>query len=146
MGRSWPHLGVNFGNFLLDIVMFRKNHFFEDKTVRRRFRDQLRPKKAPKGPKMTPKRDPRSTPKRPKIDIKIDINFDANSKGRQLEVGYCSLGLGPPREPLGGATGTPRSRQSTPPGTHARVLNKKIIIELKLCGYRTIGWVDGMMS
>ena len=26
---------------------FVKNHFFEDKTVRRRFRDQLRPKKAP---------------------------------------------------------------------------------------------------
>ena len=42
-------------------------HFFEDKSVRRRFRDQLGPKKAPTLPKMTPKRDPRSSPNRPKI-------------------------------------------------------------------------------
>ncbi len=59
---------------------FVHNHFFEDKTLRRRFWDQLRPTRAPKGAKRTPKRDPRSTPKRIKTDIKIELNFDAITK------------------------------------------------------------------
>ena len=63
LGRSWPHLGINCGNFLSENVLFRENHFFDDKTVRRRFRDQLRWTKTPKGPETTPKRDPRSSPK-----------------------------------------------------------------------------------
>ena len=89
--RSWTLLGAIMGRFgapswgkkrLKPFILngLVKNHFFDDKTVRRRFGDQLRRAKSPKGAKMTPKRDPGSTPKRPKIDIQIDINFDAKTK------------------------------------------------------------------
>ena len=109
---------------------FVEHIFFEDKTVRRRFRDQLGPKKAPKCPQHEPKRGPRSTPKRPKIDIKIDMNFDANPRGAQPLLGRRHWAETPPR----GAPGTrprepteaaqaPRDRPPRPPGTHVRVLN-----------------------
>ena len=56
--RSWTRLGAILGRFgapswakkRLEPFILNgsvKNHFFEDKTVRRRFRDQLGPKKAP---------------------------------------------------------------------------------------------------
>ena len=56
--RSWTRLGAILGRFgapswakkrLKPFILkgLVKNHFFEDKTVRRRFRDQLGPKKAP---------------------------------------------------------------------------------------------------
>ena len=81
--RSWVDLGPILGSILAKkywkTYYFVKNRFFEHKSVRRRFRDQLGPKKAPK---MTSQMGPRSTPKRTKIDIKILINFDANPKGR----------------------------------------------------------------
>ena len=88
---------------------FVKIHFFDVKTVRRRFRGQLGPKKAPRGPKMTPKRDPRSTPKRPKTDIKIDLNFNAKTKRvgqgstRRLWAGTSPQGSAPGA--LGGGPG-----------------------------------------
>ena len=99
---------------------FVQHHFFEDKTVRRRFWDQLRPTKAPRGAKMTPKRDPRSTPKRPKTDIKIELNFDAKTK----RVGQGSVrrlwGAPPPwRRPRSPGEGGQATRER-PPGTHAR--------------------------
>ena len=108
--RSWVvlghHLGPRNAPNPYKTYGFVDNHFFEDKTVRRRFRDQLGPKKAPRGPKMTPKRDPRSTPKRPKTDIKIDLNFDAKTKRvgqgstRRLWAGNPPQGA--PQEPWGG--------------------------------------------
>ena len=49
--RSWVDLGPILGSILSKnhwkTQCFVKNHFFEDKSVRRRFRDQLGPKKAP---------------------------------------------------------------------------------------------------
>jgi hypothetical protein len=104
--RSWSlwgrHVGARRPQKYWKTYYFVQNHFFEDKTVRKRFRDQLKRKNAPSGAKTTPKRDPRSTPKRPKIDIKIDINFDAKTK----RVGHGStfrLWAGTP--PPGGAPG-----------------------------------------
>ena len=56
--RSWTRLGAILGRFgapswakkRLKLIIsngFVKNHFFEDKMVRRRFQDQLGPKKVP---------------------------------------------------------------------------------------------------
>ena len=89
--RSWTRLGAILGRLgapswvkkrLKPFVLngFVNNHFFEDKTVRRRFGDQPWPTKAPKWSKMTPKTQPKSTPRRSKIDINIDIKNDAKSK------------------------------------------------------------------
>ena len=68
--RSWSlwgrHVGARRPQKYWKTYYFAQNHFFEDKSVRRRFWDQLRPTKAPRGAKMTPKRDPRSTRNDPK--------------------------------------------------------------------------------
>ena len=50
--RSWVDLGPILGSSLAKkhykkTQCFVSNHFFDDKTVRRQFRDQLGPKKAP---------------------------------------------------------------------------------------------------
>ena len=49
--RSWSlsgrHVGARRPQKYWKTYYFVQNHFFEDKTVRRRFRDQLGPKKAP---------------------------------------------------------------------------------------------------
>ena len=51
LGRSWVDLGPILGSILSKnhgkTQCFVNIHFFEDKSVRRRFRDQLGPKKAP---------------------------------------------------------------------------------------------------
>ena len=82
LGSILPPFWDHCWHFCCGKLLFVNIYLFEDKTVRRRFRDQFGPKKAPTSPKMTPKRGPRSSPKRPKIDIEIDMNFDANPKGR----------------------------------------------------------------
>ena len=103
--RSWSlwgrHVGARRPQKYWKTYYFVQNHFFEDKMVRRRFWDQLRPTKAPKGAKMTPKRDPRSSPKRPKTDIKIDLNLNAKTKrvgqgsARRLWAGTPPQGAAP---------------------------------------------------
>ena len=108
--RSWSlwgrHVGARRPQKYWKTYYFAQNHFFEDKTVRRRFWDQLRPTKAPRGAKMTPKRDPRSTPKRPQTDIKIEISFDAKTKrarqGSTRRLWGASPPLEAPQEPWGG--------------------------------------------
>ena len=103
---------------------FVTNHFFEDKTVRRRFWDQLRPTKAPRGAKMTPKRDPRSSPKRPQIDIKIVIDFDAKTKrARQGSTRRNWAETPPPgRRPRGSGRGP--KRHGTGPQAHMCALKE----------------------
>ena len=75
--RSWTRLGAILGRLgchlgALETLWhyacrcFVKIHFFDVKTVRRRFRGQLGPKKAPRGAKMTP----RETQERPQNDPK----------------------------------------------------------------------------
>ena len=59
LGRLGCHLGTLETLWRYACRCFVKIHFFDVKTVRRRFRGQLGPKKAPRGAKMTPKRDPR---------------------------------------------------------------------------------------
>ena len=80
---------------------------------------------------MTPKRDPRWTPRRPKIDIKIDMIFDAHPREARPPTAVRLSAGTPPWDPLGRAPGAqgerPRPHGTALPGTHARVLNIKII-------------------
>ena len=103
MERSWSlwgrHVGARRPPKHWKTYYFVQIHFFEDKTVRRGFRQPLKRKEAPRGAKMTPKRDPRSTPKRPKTDIKIDQISMRKSRGLYRDRG-ADFGPGtPPREP-----------------------------------------------
>ena len=81
------------------------NHFFEDKTVRRGFWDQLGPTKGPNEPNMGPKREPKTTPRRSKIDVKIYLKNDTKTKraGVVLSLGVW-VGT-PPKEPPQGPRG-----------------------------------------
>ena len=104
----------------------------EKRTEPRRSQDRLG---SPSGGVTPVYPHPRGPPKRPLNRSlpsgkpkKSDIFVDANPKGRQGEVtliGPSSLGPGsPPRDP--------REPPPTPPGTHARVLNKKNIEHIEL--------------
>ena len=139
--RSWAvwgailgRLGPHFHAVAAVALVFLKNHFFEDKMVRRRSQDQLGPTKAPKWPNMTPKRHPRWSPKRSKIDVQIDINFDAIRRG----VGHGLVlvlwaGTPPqgapgrhPRSP-GEAAQAPRDRPPRHPCARSKHKNHRII-------------------
>ena len=84
LGRSWAVLGRHLGRKNAPnpykTYCFVNNHFFEDKTVRRGFWDQLGPTKGQNEPNMGPKREPKTTPRRSKIDIKIDIKNESQTK------------------------------------------------------------------
>ena len=124
---------------------FVHNHFFEDKTLRRRFWDQLRPTRAPKGAKRTPKRDPRSTPKRPKTDIKIELNFDAIIKWALPGLAVVLWCRNPPREAPQGLWREAHTARQRPPGTHAigqrskEVYNYTITQSIQYTGYSIQG-------
>ena len=95
--RSWAVLGRHLGRKKAPnpnkTYCFVNSHFFEDKTVRRGFWDQLGPTKSQNEPNMTPKREPKTTPRRSKIDIKIDQKNDAKTK-RAVPVLACRLWAG----------------------------------------------------
>ena len=119
--RSWAvwgailgRLGPHFHAVAAVALVFLKNHFFEDKMVRRRSQDQLGPTKAPKWPNMTPKRHPRWSPKRSKIDIETIINFDAIPRG-VLHVLTLVLWAGTP--PPGSSREAPQEPRGGGPGT-----------------------------
>ena len=67
LGRSWPHLGVNFGHFSLENVMFRENLGFRENVVSRpvlgRSWPDLGAQKSQNGPHMGPQKGPKTSPK-----------------------------------------------------------------------------------
>ena len=71
LGRSWAHLKVHVGHFLVEIVEPVKNPHFRQHVVPRHVLDPTWP---PKVPKMTPRRPPR----RAKIDQKSMSKNDQN--------------------------------------------------------------------
>ena len=142
MGRSWAVLGRHLGRKKAPnpykTYCFVNNHFFEDKTVRRGFWDQLGPTKGQNEPNMGPKREPKTTPRRSKIDIKIDIKNDAKTKraGHVLVRRHWAgtLPQGPPgRRPRG--PGTPRE---APQGLRGAPMCAYKVIDLSKKGSRRI--------
>ena len=81
LSRSWAHLKVHFGHFLVEIVEPVKNRDFRQNVVPRHVLDPTWP---PKVPKMTPRRRPRRAKIDQKSMSKNDQNLDRFSKGAGL--------------------------------------------------------------
>ena len=115
LGRSWAVLGRHLGRRNAPnpykTYCFVNNHFFEDKTVRRGFWDQLGPTKSQNEPILGPKREPKTTPRRSKIDIKIDQKNESKTKRARHRT---SLVVSAGTPPWGAPGRRPRSPGEAP--------------------------------
>ena len=75
LGRSWPHLKVEFGHFLVEIVEPVKNPGFRQNLVSRPFWTQLGPIWAAKRSQKGSQKGPKRHQKRDQNNIKFLIDF-----------------------------------------------------------------------
>ena len=97
---------------------FVKNHFFEDKTLRRRSWDQVGATQGQPKAQKAPQEGPKTAPKRAKNDFKIDIEIGHKTRVARRQVGLVVWARDPPLGGPPGALGGSPSGSGQAPRLH----------------------------